>query len=275
MNKIINKKTQLGISLIELLIAMTIGVFLLTGIASSYISSKKTSIERDQMSLLEDNGRIALETLTKVIQHTGYSSGDKSLLPFITQTADVASVACTDGSQSVVNTGIFTADRIVKDGAASDSDSIGVIFYGDNNLFRDCVGGELPAACRANPSKVYNSFYVSNGNLECVGSRVNKAHVVAEGVENIQFLYGVDTTADNLVDRYMTATDLALAAAGNATIWKSIISVQIAILVRSSKPVKLSAESRSYTLLDQLVTSANDKFKREVFTTTIRLRNTL
>ena len=275
MNKIINKKTQLGISLIELLIAMTIGVFLLTGIASSYISSKKTSIERDQMSLLEDNGRIALETLTKVIQHTGYSSGDKSLLPFITQTADVASVACTDGSQSVVNTGIFTADRIVKDGAASDSDSIGVIFYGDNNLFRDCVGGELPAACRANPSKVYNSFYVSNGNLECVGSRVNKAHVVAEGVENIQFLYGVDTTADDLVDRYMTATDLALAAAGNATIWKSIISVQIAILVRSSKPVKLSAESRSYTLLDQLVTSANDKFKREVFTTTIRLRNTL
>jgi len=274
-NKIINKKTQLGISLIELLIAMTIGVFLLTGIASSYISSKKTSIERDQMSLLEDNGRIALETLTKVIQHTGYSSGDKSLLPFITQTADVASVACTDGSQSVVNTGIFTADRIVKDGAASDSDSIGVIFYGDNNLFRDCVGGELPAACRANPSKVYNSFYVSNGNLECVGSRVNKAHVVAEGVENIQFLYGVDTTADDLVDRYMTATDLALAAAGNATIWKSIISVQIAILVRSSKPVKLSAESRSYTLLDQLVTSANDKFKREVFTTTIRLRNTL
>ena len=275
MNKIINKKTQLGISLIELLIAMTIGLFLLAGIASSYISSKKTSIERDQMSLLEDNGRIALETLTKVIQHTGYSSGDKSLLPFITQTADVASVACTDGSQSVVNTGIFTADRIVKDGAASDSDSIGVIFYGDNNLFRDCVGGELPAACRANPSKVYNSFYVSNGNLECVGSRVNKAHVVAEGVENIQFLYGVDTTADDLVDRYMTATDLALAAAGNATIWKSIISVQIAILVRSSKPVKLSAESRSYTLLDQLVTSANDKFKREVFTTTIRLRNTL
>ena len=275
MNKIINKKTQLGISLIELLIAMTIGVFLLAGIASSYMSSKKTSIQRDQMSLLEDNGRIALETLTKVIQHTGYSSGDKSLLPFITQTADVASVACTDGSQSVVNTGIFTADRIVKDGSASDSDSIGVIFYGDNNLFRDCVGGELPAACRANPSKVYNSFYVSNGNLECVGSRVNKAHVVAEGVENIQFLYGVDTTADDLVDRYMTATDLALAAAGNATIWKSIISVQIAILVRSSKPVKLSAESRSYTLLDQLVTSANDKFKREVFTTTIRLRNTL
>ena len=273
MNKAINKKTQSGLSLIELLIAMVIGLFLLAGIASSYISSKKTSIQRDQMSLLEDNGRIALETLTKVIHHTGYSTGDKSLLPFITKTADVTSVACSDGSQSVVNTGLFTADRIVKDDSASDS--IGVIFYGDNNLFKDCVGSELPVACRTSPSKVYNSFYVSNGNLECVGSRVNKAYVIAEGVENIQFLYGVDTNGDDLVDRYMKATDLALAAVGNATIWKSIISVQVAILVRSSKPVKQSAESKSYTLLDHSVTSANDKFKREVFTTTIRLRNTL
>jgi len=274
-NKVINKKALSGLSLLELLIAMVIGIFLLAGIASSYISSKKTSIKRDQYSLLEDNGRIAIETLTKVIQHTGYSARDKSLRPFITTSSDVASVACSDGSQSVVNTGLFTSNRIVKDGSSGASDSIGTIFYGDNNLFKDCVGRELPVACRTTPSKVYNSFYVSNGNLECVGSRASKAYVIAEGVENIQFLYGVDTNNDELVDRFLNATNLALAAAGNPAIWNSVISVQVAVLVRSSKPVKQSSESKTYTLLDQSITSADDKFKREVFTATIRLRNTL
>lgn len=274
MNKIINKKAMSGLSLLELLIAMVIGLFLLAGIASSYISSKKTSIKRDQYSLLEDNGRMAIETLIKVIQHTGYSARDKSLRPFITAPSDVTSVAC-GGTQSVANAAIFTSDRVVKDASSGTSDSIGTIFYGDNNLYKDCVGRELPVACRATPSKVYNSFYVSNGNLECVGSRANSAHIIAEGVENIQFLYGVDTDNDEIVDRFLNATNLVNAAAGDPAIWKSVISVQVAILVRSSKPVKQSSESKTYTLLDRSITSADDKFKREVFTTTIRLRNTL
>ncbi len=50
-----------GFSLIELLVAMLIGLFLLTGMASSFLSSKKASNDRDQLSVLEDNGRFALE----------------------------------------------------------------------------------------------------------------------------------------------------------------------------------------------------------------------
>lgn len=280
MSKYINNR-QYGFSLIELMVAMLLGVFLLTGIASSYVSSKKTSFERDQASLLEDNGRIALETITQILQHTGYvsSSANGSLVPFVTKPADVASVDCSNGSPSVVNPGLFNANRVVRD--SPEGDSIAVIYYGDNNLFSDCIGGVLPPACRVSSpgdparnlpliaSKIYSGFYIApNNQLKCIGSRDVGTHVIADGVENIQYLYGVDANGDGSVDRYVNATNLALTG-----LWKGVVSIQVAVLIRSLKPLKLSAESKRYTLLDQVVTSGNDKFKRAVFTTTVRIRN--
>ena len=262
------KNCQSGLSLIELLIAMLIGVFLLAGIANSYISSKKTSVDRDQISLLEDNGRIALESISKIIQHAGYSSQNPNIIPFITKASDVASGVCPDGSQSVANAGLFTANQVVGDNAAGDS--IGVVFYGDSNLYKDCSGGKLPVSCRNAQTKVFNSFYITGNTLKCAGSRQSGASVIADGVENMQFLYGVDTNGDDLVDKYINATSLS-----TNKLWRNVVSIQVALLVRTLKPFKSSSESKTYTLLDQSVTSANDKYERQVFTTTVRLRNTL
>lgn len=282
MNKHQYHNKQFGLSMIELLVAMLIGLFLLAGIASSYVSSKKADIGRDQTSLLEDNGRIALETITNIIQHTGYasSSSNGSLVPFVVSPTDVVSFTCPGGSQSVVNPGLFNnANRVVRDRATGDS--LAVVYYGDNNLFTDCLGGELPPTCRISSpggptgiippraSRIFSSFYIAPDNtLRCAGSRNARAHVIAEGVENIQYLYGVDADSDGQVDRYLNATNLAV-----TRLWQGVISIQVAVLIRSLKPVKSAAESKRYTLLDQSITSDNDKFKREVFTTTVRIRN--
>ncbi len=280
MSKFISINKQSGITLIELLIAMLIGVFLLAGIASSYVSSKKTSRDTNQLSQVEDNGRIALETIRDIVQHAGYApNGDASLKTFILRPADVASVAC-GGNNSVVNPALFTASRVTTDNASGDS--LAIAYYGDNNLFTDCVGKILPTSCRLgaaggknNAAKIYSSFFVENGKLQCAGSRATNTQIIAEGIENIQYLYGVDTNGDDFIDKYLNATNLAAAALANPNIWNTVSSIQVAILVRSLKPVKKTAESKKYTLLDTTITSTTDKYKREVFTTTIRLRNTL
>lgn len=283
MNNRIYSKRQLGLSIIELLIAMIIGVFLLAGIASSYISSKKASVERDQLSSIEDNGRIALEIISNVIEHAGYlppnPGADPNFLPFITNPNDVLSGKCTDGTQSVVNKALFTANRVVRDNSLSDS--LAVIHYSDDRVFLDCAGNRVPNSCRLAPvgsvakamkpkaSRVYSSFFLdrSRNQLKCVGSRSIRAEVIAEGIENIQFLYGVKID-DTGVKRYLNATDLAI-----SRLWRNVVSMQVAVLVRSLKPVKKHPESKDYTLLDQSVTTANDRFSRAVFTTTVRLRN--
>ena len=267
-----------GFSLVEFLIAMTIGIFLLLGIISSYVSSKQTSLKNTQLSTLEDNGRFALETIRESLEHTGYTPINAGVLTsqFISAPTDVVSDTCPVGAiQNVVNRTII---KVTNDNAAGDS--LGVIFHGDNQVYTDCSGRDLPIGCRLKPlpssnifpqsSRIYNSFYVDSGSntLRCAGSRSNTSEVIADGVENIQFLYGVDTGNDGQVDRYVNAT-------GAAGLWNNVVSIQVAILVRSLKAVKRKAEAKTYTLLDTVVTSPNDKFQRAVFSTSIRLRNTL
>ena len=275
------KKTQRGLSLIELLIAMLIGLFLLTGIATSYLSSKNSSNKRDELTKLEDNGRLALEVLTQAIEHTGYTPINAGILnpPFVTDDAQVVTAACDGGGNGVKERKIFKT-RITKDGAAGDA--ITVMYNGDNRVFRDCSGGVLPVLCRAPPpgaaagsssdmTRIYNAFYLGKKDkkLRCAGSRDAKAQVIADGIENIQYLYGLNTTrTDGGVDRYVNAANVG-------TNWNNVVSVQIAILVRSEKPVKPQKEKITYTLLDQSVVAGDDKHQRAVFTTTIRIRNTL
>lgn len=281
------KNCQKGFSLIELMISMVIGLFLLSGIASSYLSSKQASVNRSETSLLEDNGRLALEVITKSLEHTGHAPNIFLENPFIESLADVVADTCLDGTTNVVNTGIF---RVAADNDVLGQDTIGVMFHGGDNIFTDCTGNTMdavaPVGCRlrslpnvnAAPesSKIYNSFYVDNTNktLECAGSRSAVGVTIAEGVENIQFLYGVDNNSDGTVDRYVNATAIN-ASVIDSLDWSSVMSIQTAILVRSLRPIKKTAETQKFTLLDVVIVAPNDKFQRAVFSTTIHLHNTL
>ena len=266
-------KNQRGLSLIELLIAMFIGLFLLAGITSSYIHGKKSSVYQDQYSLIEDNGRIALEIMSKTIQHTGYGSNRGipiSPSKFIQDRP--INRTCRGTDTNVLNSNLFPLDSTLD---SANGDSIGVVYLGDNEISTDCSGELLPANCQVGSStseaaKIYSTFYLDNANrtLRCVGSRDTEIHDIAEGVENMQILYGVnvDDSSDRSVERYVNANDMA-------GLWNNVTSVQIALLVRSEREILDKAESKQFTLLDQNVTTPNDRHQRAVFTTTVSLRN--
>jgi type IV pilus assembly protein PilW len=100
------------------------------------------------------------------------------------------------------------------------------------------------------------------------------SQMLVEGVENIQLRFGEDTNGDQRVDTYVTASGVAN--------WANIISVSIAVLVRSPAETGLETDSRSYLLLGgNAVTGGktlgpfNDRRQRSVFTTTVALRNTI
>jgi len=279
-----NHHKQSGLSLIELMIAVTIGLFLLTGIATSYMTSVKSSSNRDQFSMLEDNARLALDVITKSLEHTGYANGLTIENRFVKNRATIIEENCGSGFKNVVDQSIFpnkpTFD-VVASGVAT-GDSITTVYLGDNRLNTDCAGGVLVSDCRlaagvTDNARIYNSFFLAkdaNDSLLCAGSRQTEQQVVAEGIENIQILYGVDSGAaagtDLKIDRFVNAEELF--AQG---LESSVVSIQVALLVRSLLPVKNKAESKTFKLLDVEYTSAADRYRREVFTTTIRLRNTL
>jgi len=63
---------QRGLTLIELMVAMTIGLLLLAGTASLFISNKRIYREQEELSRLQENGRFALEMLIGDIRMTGF-----------------------------------------------------------------------------------------------------------------------------------------------------------------------------------------------------------
>lgn len=88
---------------------------------------------------------------------------------------------------------------------------------------------------------------------------------LVEGIEQIQIQYGVDTNGDVIVDEYRTADAVSD--------WNDVISVGVAMLVRSLEEYGTETDARTYTLLDVDVAAPADRRMREVFTATASIRN--
>ena len=60
-----------GFGLIELMMAMTIALFLVGALYSAYISQQRTKITQDQVAEMQRNARAALEVMTAEIRMAG------------------------------------------------------------------------------------------------------------------------------------------------------------------------------------------------------------
>ena len=285
---------QQGLSLIEMMISMVLGLFLVGGLSTMFLKSKESDKTRQAVTEMEANARLAIEFLNNGIQHAGYRSiyivpFDK---PFLSEKDGTPpNTICRGGgaSNSLLLSGL--THPYTEDGSGSNSDQITSVFLADNpddnkntssrrRVFRDCAGGEITQACSADTrngmadpmtAKLYNSFYVdSNNQLVCIGSRTAGSNpiVIAENIENMQIRYGV--ASDNSL-RYKTATDVETDKE-----WRNVKSVQIALLIRSNKNILTRDETRKFDLLDQKnlsVTSGHEKKLHRVYSTTINLAN--
>ncbi|QTR51844.1 PilW family protein [Candidatus Thiothrix anitrata] len=282
-----NRKHQRGVTLIEMMIAMVVSLVLVAGVGTVYFSSKRSYQVRDELSQMNEAGRAALETLRKHLEHAGYATPSKLPLGayfFVNGDPNLAVQSCGGGKQNIKDPNDFNA-RSTRDAFNANGDAISVRFLGDNNLFLDAAGGALPDECRVgnaagmDASLIYNAFHVDNDGstrdannrlvpiLYALGSNVNNRQPVVNGIENIQFQYGIDTDGNGTADRFVNATNVGAAN------WESVVSIKVAILVRSLGDVLEANSVRTYNLLDATVTTPSDRYQRAVYTTTIQLRN--
>lgn len=90
---------------------------------------------------------------------------------------------------------------------------------------------------------------------------------LVEGVESMQFLYGISTGVFRRADRYVTAD--------NVTAWENVVSIRAAFIVRSGDGANSEDLTRVFNLLGTEVTTLTDRRARLVATSTIGLRNRL
>lgn len=126
--------------------------------------------------------------------------------------------------------------------------------------------------------KAHTYFVANNSNGEPTlhrqslghggGNATSNADEVAEGVEDMQITYGVDTsvTADRSADAYLTAD--------NVTDWNRVVSVRVSLLMVTRQNERLTTTAQTYTFNGGSATASDNRL-RKVFTTVIALRNRL
>ncbi len=303
---------QSGLSLVELLVSMVIGLFLLAGIITNFVGTKNSDKMRDAISEMDGNARFALDLMQKTIMHAGYPSIHGKVIDkaFYTHSdGKLKNHICRD--KITLENQPPTWNRKTRDGA---SDLITIVSLADNPcvsgvsdctnspanynpralVYFDCTGGgslrdRRAVACSADPvngiaspfqpsdAKIYSTFKVVRNTsspskdrvLSCHGSRGGSQPII-NNIESMQFLYGVQR--DNGSINYQRANIVK-----NRDEWEKVVSVQIGLLLRSSKPNLLKEKNtiNFYNVLDKKVKIASKDLRRlfRVYTTTVYLAN--
>jgi len=267
------KKTK-GFTLIELMVSILIGLFLLAGLVQIFFASKQTYRLGDGLSRLQENGRFAQYEINRMVRLAGYKP-DPTVLD--------NQVFLADSSFALGSTGLpLVGEQVimgVDDHSGSDdiipgTDVLTVRYMGtSDNKTTDCAGIAVTATITS-----LNTFYVKDGNsLFCTaktGSSAEATQELISGIEDLQFLYGVDSSGDDVVDQYMDADSVT-----SSTNWPNVISVRVGLLVNTINDVLTEQDTKPHDVIPVSATiagnpiTANDRLRRQVFSSTVQLRN--
>lgn len=296
---------QFGLSLIELLVSMMVGVFLIGGLATNLIGSSKLEKSRQAMSEVDSNAQQAMDAIRQAVSHTAYPTTSNIYLDkafYSQQDGNLANPDCRgggkrdlegftpessdwtrDSGKADVLTVVSLTDNPCTKGKTSCPDEV------DKNLqalvYVDCAGGGIDrdkrtVACSAdrevgmNPpgeGKLFNTFRLDTqeNTLICEGNRGGSS-LLAENIHAMQFLYGVKNVDGETT--YQNADSVE-----NDNLWGTVNSVQVALLVGSNdkKIFDIANPESQYTLLDKTITVPDSDSHRlyRVYTMTIHLGN--
>ena len=254
---------QRGISLIEVMISLSIGLVLLGALAYFFIGSQQMNRTHDDLSRMQESGRNAMEILGKAIRQAGY--------------------------QLDVDQGFF-GDAIVGTdfggtGAGAPADTITIrhdpAWMSDttvpNNPFRgqenDCSSTLVNSNNGANPTtgarpinnnQVIYGFSVAGGNLLCntvAGNPAAGGVVVVDNIENMQITYGIGDGAETIT---------SYTEAPTAAQFSQVAAVRVSLLVRGPS-AGLAVNNQPY-IYNGIPVTSTDGFLRQVYTSTFTVR---
>ncbi|MBI4937846.1 MAG: PilW family protein [Nitrosomonadales bacterium] len=313
------RRSQAGLSLVELMISLTIGLVLLAGITTLIVQQSTTRREMEKSSRQIENGRYAMEILHGDIEHAGfygeyappgsatYTVPDPCATAINLQGWDAASspvavpvaihgYAAADATPACVsNRKAGTAMLVVRRTASATVDAAAAVagttylqvnrcnsetqpfLLGQGGFtltLKDCV---TPAPLHG---YIVRTYYVSTCSVVTGGACadtiptlkmvefVNGAQTtipLVEGIEDLQFDYGIDTTSDGAPDSYTTAPTAAQ--------WRDVMSVRVNLLARNNETTPGYIDAKTYTLGGASAVSPGGAYKRHAYSQLVRAVN--
>lgn len=247
------KQVQQGVSLIELMISMALGLLVILAVTYVFAGSRTNYRHQEAFSAVQESGRIALETLTRDIRMAGYPGcGNLTFLRHLspgfsndtaltgTPAADAAvpdSISVTRGSANLTTLDDMPTTTQLQLASFA---ALGGAPVGSQLLVTDCaytealvisgvaadlVTATLPLGRQYSTGsfvmRLENVAYTVAGN-----ELLRNGQAVAGGVTNMKIFYGVDNDADRSADVYVSDPG-ALVPVG----WPNVVSVRVNLTI--------------------------------------------
>lgn len=227
--------SERGFSLVELMVAMVIGLIVVLVVGTLFMNSRQTYMAQDANSRLQENARYATELFGRQVRTAGYVGVNFSPL---------------SGGNLFAKPASFTFSGKAIQGAGADS--ITLSFDGD----KDCLG---QAAVQPN-----NLFRVNaSSQLECVAG--GNTGVILDDVEAMQVLYR---------EKNKTTYDAA-SAVNMDNVSSVRICLLLRAKADGAQRAVESGVDQVYVDCSGASVTKSDGYIRRAMTTTIALRNRL
>lgn len=297
---------QRGFSLVEIMVALVLGVVILLAVSEVFVNNSRTRGEVEKTGRQIENGAYALSLLADELRNAGYlgEAGAQTApvaLPPLCPT-DIAGIrdALAVPVQGALSSGSDTNCAASKSGsdfiairrastcavgsancAAVNSDvhlqvsacssaSSGTIYLalsatGLTYKRRDC---STVAPIYRVLSRVY---YITDADVltrtELSGTSYSVTSPLVDGIEMMQFEYGLDTSGDGQVDAFSSTPD--------GTDWPDVVAVRVWLVARNLEATNGYTDPNTYQLgsTTYSVPAAWKGFKRQVYSTTVNLPN--
>jgi len=260
MHKIMTRNK--GFSLVSLMVASAIGIFLLSVVMKVYLDSKSSFNFRTSVASAHENARFAIQHLQRNLTMAGRG---------------VDAVYDNPDSYRDNDNGKRTFPAVEANGSSSNSAIAGIVDIDNNGssiiAIRQALG---PSPCGVSgtiSSTTKVRFYInSNKELICdTGSAIP----IISGIIKMRALYGVETdsgtSADGMANKFLTATEVE-----NQNKWANVVSIRVGLIVSSDQTIPAAFKPdtvETMDLLGDLVTLPDkDHFFKSV-NTTIAFRN--
>ncbi len=254
--------SYLGLTLIELLIALAISVIFTSAMIQAYMSSQMTfSVNRNQTQLQEE-GRTVIQIFNNSVGQAGYRNKEGLL-------QDSKTIFPTDT--------LFIEDQVIAIETSAEKVSLHTRFQGESDPFvTDCLGKSHQPHELVTQSLIYEietstlTCEVSCTNLSVENKPICTTETVwlTDQLGQIDFAFGVDKDADKVVNQYVATSELS-------TLQTNILAIKISAIMESSVNVHPVTKVQTFNDVFGNITQYEDQRLREMFTETLSVRNRL
>jgi type IV pilus assembly protein PilW len=291
-----------GFSLVELMVALAIGLLIMLGVTSAFTSISSSKRTDARVAQLQTNARYAIDFMRREIRQAGFLAVS---VPNIQQAGSVGSTDYGCGAG-------FVANLALPIWGSNDSNSLSCISStdyarGDVLVLRRAGLTAIPSTTALASNTLYvrsefvkatvflgptrpanlqspvedyplqtDVYYISQYTNSATESpkvpalyRLTlgagpalSAQLIASGIENMQVQYGVGSSSGT---KFINADAMA------ATDWVNVTAVRIWLLARSADIEPGYTNTSTYAMGDQPVT-VNDSYQRQVLPLVVQLR---